>query len=43
MFDEAIRLYEGCLERQYQDDPALLFSCARARFYNGHLRQKAAA
>jgi len=39
MFDEAIRLYEGCLDGPYQNDPALLFSCARARFYNGEMRQ----
>ena len=39
MFDEAIRLYEGCLEGPHANDPALLFSCARARFYNGQMRQ----
>jgi hypothetical protein len=39
MFDEAIRLYEGCLEGPYANDPAILFSCARARFYNGEARQ----
>lgn len=39
MFDEAIRLYEGCLAGPYANDPALLFSCARARFYNGEMRQ----
>ena len=39
MFDEAIRLYEGCLSGPYANDPALLFSCARARFYNGHVRE----
>jgi len=39
MFDEAIRLYEGCLEGPHANDPAILFSCARARFYNGHMRQ----
>jgi TolB-like protein len=33
-FDEAIRLYEGCLEGPHANDPAILFSCARARFYN---------
>jgi len=38
MFDEAIRLYEGCLEGPHANDPAILFSCARARFYNGDLR-----
>lgn len=39
MFDEAIRLYEGCLEGPYANDAGMLFSCARARFYNGHLRE----
>src|SRR5688572_18544980 len=39
MFDEAIRLYEGCLEGPHANDPGLLFSCARARFYNGDMRQ----
>jgi len=39
MFDDAIRLYEGCLEGPYASDPGMLFSCARARLYNGHLRQ----
>ena len=39
MFDEAIRLYEGCLDGPYGNDPAILFSCARARFYNGETRQ----
>lgn len=39
MFDEAIRLYEGCLEGPHANDPAILFSCARARFYNGQMRQ----
>ncbi|HUQ29724.1 MAG TPA: tetratricopeptide repeat protein [Usitatibacter sp.] len=39
MFDEAIRLYEGCLEGPHAGDPAILFSCARARFYNGDMRQ----
>jgi hypothetical protein len=39
MFDEAIRLYEGCLEGPYSEDAALLFSCARARFYNGEIRR----
>ena len=34
MFDEAIRLYEGCLDGPYRDDAALLFSLARARFYD---------
>ena len=35
MFDEAIRLYEGCLQGPYRDDARLMFSLARARFYNG--------
>lgn len=39
MFDEAIRLYEGCLEGAHAQDPAILFGCARARFYNGEMRQ----
>ena len=39
MFDEAIRLYEGCLEGPHAKDPGILFSCARARFYNGEARQ----
>jgi hypothetical protein len=39
MFDEAIRLYEGCLEGPHANDPTILFSCARARFYNGEVRQ----
>ena len=34
MFDEAIRLYEGCLQGPYRDDARLTFSLARARFYN---------
>jgi hypothetical protein len=34
MFDEAIRLYEGCREGPYRDDPRLAFSLARAHFYN---------
>lgn len=38
MFDEAIRLYEGCLEGPHKDDPRILFACARARFYNGDNR-----
>ena len=38
MFDEAIRLYEGCLVGPHADDPALVFSLARARFYNGEMR-----
>jgi len=39
MFDEAIRLYEGCLEGPHANDAGILFSCARARFYNGEVRQ----
>lgn len=39
MFDEAIRLYEGCLEGPHANDATILFSCARARLYNGHARQ----
>jgi len=39
MFDEAIRLYEGCLEGPHANDPRILFSCARAYFYNGSHRQ----
>src|SRR4051812_30934069 len=39
MFDEAIRLYEGCLDGPYRDDPRLVFSLARARFYNGQWPQ----
>jgi hypothetical protein len=38
MFDEAIRLYEGCLEGPHANDPRILFGCARARFYNGDHR-----
>ena len=39
MFDEAIRLYESCLEGPHANDPRILFSCARAYFYNGNHRQ----
>jgi hypothetical protein len=39
MFDEAIRLYEGCLEGPHANDPRVLFACARAYFYNGNHRQ----
>ena len=39
MFDEAIRLYEGCLEGPHANDARILFSCARAYFYNGNHRQ----
>src|SRR5205814_481681 len=38
MFDEAIRLYEGCLEGPHAKDARILFGCARARFYNGDAR-----
>jgi hypothetical protein len=38
MFDEAIRLYEGCLIGPHANDARLLFSLARARFYNGETR-----
>lgn len=38
MFDEAIRLYEGCLEGPHANDARILFACARARFYNGEAR-----
>ena len=38
MFDEAIKLYEGCLVGPHANDPALLFALARARFYNGEMR-----
>jgi hypothetical protein len=34
MFDEAIRLYEGCMQGPYRDDARLLFCLARARFYS---------
>ncbi len=39
MFDEAIRLYESCLEGVHANDARVLFSCARAYFYNGNNRQ----
>jgi hypothetical protein len=39
MFDEAIRLYESCLEGPYAKDSRILFSCARAWFYNKGYRQ----
>jgi hypothetical protein len=39
MFDEAIRLYEGCLEGPPANDPRVLFACARAYFYDGRHRQ----
>ena len=39
MFDEAIRLSEGCLEGVHANDARVLFSCARAYFYNGNNRQ----
>lgn len=35
MFDEAIKLYEGCLAGPYANDARTLFSYARARLYNG--------
>jgi hypothetical protein len=38
MFDDAIRLYEGCLEGPYANDASILFSCSRARLYNGDMR-----
>jgi hypothetical protein len=38
MFDEAIKLYGGCLVGPHANDPTLLFSLARARFYNGEMR-----
>ncbi len=39
MFDEAIRLYEGCLDGPHSNDARVLFACARAYFYNGNHRQ----
>ena len=39
MFDEAIRLYEGCLDGPYANDARILFACARARLYNGQARE----
>jgi hypothetical protein len=39
MFDEAIRLYEGCLQGPHANDARILFACARAYFYNGNHRQ----
>ncbi len=39
MFEEAIRLYESCLEGPYKNDARILFACARAYFYNGASRQ----
>lgn len=38
MFDEAIRLYESCLEGPHANDPRILFALARACFYNGGMR-----
>ena len=35
MFDQAISLYEGCLEGPHAKDPGILLALARARFYNG--------
>jgi hypothetical protein len=39
MFEEAIRLYASCLEGPYATDSRILFSCARAWFYNKGYRQ----
>lgn len=39
MFDEAIKLYEGCLVGPYANDARILFSHARARLYNGQAAQ----
>lgn len=39
MFEEAIRLYEGCLDGPHKNDARILFGCARAYFYNGGNRQ----
>jgi len=39
MFDDAVRLYESCLEGPHKNDASILFSCARAHFYNGGYRQ----
>lgn len=39
MFDEAIRLYEGCLEGPYKNDARILFACARAYFYDNRHRE----
>ena len=39
MFDDAIRLYEACLEGPYANDAGILFGCARARFYNGDMKR----
>jgi hypothetical protein len=39
MFDEAIRLYESCLEGAHANDARVLFSCARAYYYDGRARQ----
>jgi hypothetical protein len=39
MFDEAIRLYEGCLEGAHANDARILFSCARAYYYDARPRQ----
>jgi hypothetical protein len=39
MFEEAIRLYESCLEGAHKNDPRILFSCARAYFYDARHRQ----
>lgn len=39
MFDDAIRLYEACLEGPFANDAGILFGCARAHFYNGDMRR----
>ena len=41
MFEEAIPLYEGCLQGPHARDAKLLFALARARFYNGQPREAA--
>jgi len=38
MFEEAIRLYEGCLEGPHANDARILFACARAYFYSNDAR-----
>jgi hypothetical protein len=38
MFDEAIRLYEGCLEGPHANDARTLFAISRAYFYNNSPR-----
>jgi hypothetical protein len=39
MFDDAVRLYDSCLSGPYANDPALIFSLARAHFYNENFTQ----